>query len=110
MPANPLARNEELIAVSKFLLIYRAPIDYVPNAGTPEAWASWFAAAGASIVDPGDQVLVRDRVGPAVADSNLAGYSVIVADDISAAVSLATGCPGVEDGFTVEVGELAFAS
>jgi hypothetical protein len=49
-------------------------------------------------------------VGPAVADSKLAGYSVIVADDISAAVSLATGCPGVEDGFTVEVAELAFAS
>ena len=46
--------------MSKFVLIYRAPKGYAPNAGTPEAWASWFAAIGANIVDPGDQVFVRD--------------------------------------------------
>ena len=45
-----------------------------------------------------------------MADSNLAGYSVIAAGDLPAAVSLATCCPGIEDGFTVEVGELASAS
>lgn len=96
--------------MSKFVLIFRAPKDYAPKAGTPEAWASWFAAIGSSIADPGDQVFVRDGVGLTVADSNLAGYSVIVADDLRAAVSLASGCPGVQDGFTVEVGELASAS
>lgn len=96
--------------MSKFVLIYRAPFGYAPNAGTSEAWTSWFMTIGANIVDPGDQVFGRDRVGPAVADSYLAGYSVIVADDLLAAVSMAAGCPGVENGFTVEVGELASAS
>ncbi|MDQ2747963.1 MAG: hypothetical protein M3Y44_00270 [Actinomycetota bacterium] len=96
--------------MSKFLLIYRAPKGYAPNAGTPDAWGSWFVAIGSNIVDPGDQVFVRDAVGPVVADSTLAGYSVIVADDLPEAVSLANGCPGVEDGFTVEIGELASAS
>jgi hypothetical protein len=96
--------------MSKFVLIYRAPKGYAPNAGTPAAWASWFVAIGANIVDPGDQVFVRDEVGPTVADSYLAGYSMIVAEDLPAAVSRATGCPGIADGFTVEVGELASAS
>ena len=101
--------DEELTTLSKLVRIYRAPDGYAPTAGSAQAWGGWFAAIGSHIVDPGDQVFARDGVGPTVAGSRLAGLSVIDAEDLPSAVSLATGCPGVEDGFTVEVGQLASA-
>jgi len=111
MPALEPAEAKGLIEMAKFVFIYRAPKNYTPGSDDATAlWIAWFGALGAKIADPGDQVFERTAVGDAVADSDLAGYSVITADDLASARELATGCPGLQEGFTVEVGKLAQVS
>jgi|SRR5450432_913014 hypothetical protein len=101
-------RTEGLICMSKFIFCYRAPTSYTPgSADTISAWMAWFGELGANLVDPGDQVFERATTGASVADGVLAGYSVVTADDLDSALVLANGCPGLQEGFSVEVGKLA---
>jgi hypothetical protein len=108
MPALEPAEPKGLIEMAKFVFIYRPPKNYAPGSDdATAAWMAWFGALGANIVDPGDQVFERTAVGGVVADSDLGGYSVITADDLASARELANGCPGLQEGFIVEVGKLA---
>jgi hypothetical protein len=94
--------------MSKFIFSYRAPTSYTPgSANTIAAWMAWFGDLGTNLVDPGDQVVERATAGDAVADTILSGYSVVTADDLPSALALANGCPGLKEGFSVEVGKLA---
>jgi hypothetical protein len=94
--------------MSKFIFSYRAPTSYAPgSADTIAAWMAWFGELGTNLVDPGDQIFERATAGPAVTDSILSGYSVVTADDLQSALALANGCPGLQEGFSVEVGTLA---
>jgi hypothetical protein len=93
--------------MAKFLFTYRMPSDYVP--GRPEvlaAWTAWFEGMGASLVDPGNPILESSTVGHCGPDTTLGGYSMIVADDLEAALALAKGCPDLSEGVGVEVGVL----
>jgi hypothetical protein len=51
-------------------------------------------------------VFVRKTLGNCDAETTLGGYSLIKADDLKAAVALAEGCPVLNEGGGVEVGEL----
>jgi hypothetical protein len=51
-------------------------------------------------------VFVRKTLGNCDAETALGGYSLIKADDLQAAVALAEGCPVLNEGGGVEVGEL----
>jgi len=92
-----------------FVLTYRPPKDY--KAGTPEgmaAWTAWFESMGPALADIGKLVGESTVVGNCGSDVRaLAGYSVIRADDLAAASSVAKGCPFVALGGGVEVGLLA---
>jgi len=93
--------------MTTFLFTYRAPKNYTPgSAGTMAAWTDWFENLGAQLQDYGNPVFDRRTVGDAGPDTVLGGYSMITADDLESAVTLAKGCPFVGAGGGVEVGEL----
>lgn len=54
----------------------------------------------------GNPVFERITVGSSPGETVLGGYSLITAEDLEAAVALAKGCPILERGGAVEVGEL----
>ena len=79
------------------------------DSGSPDAmakWMAWFEALGTAVVDAGNPVFSRSTLGNCGSDA-LGGYSLINADDLEAAVTLAKGCPALAAGGGVEVGELA---
>ena len=57
-------------------------------------------------MDAGKPVVGRRALGNYPPETLQGGYSLVTADDIEAAVEQAEGCPGLRDGFGVEVGEL----
>src|SRR5579872_900636 len=74
------------------------------------AWGQWFGGLGQAIVDGGNPFSNSSTVGSdgsvkAGAASALTGYSVLKADDLSAASNMAKGCPVLKTGGTIEVYE-----
>jgi len=60
---------------------------------------------GSSLADLGEAVIDAAAVGEvASGTTRLAGYSVVVADDMDAALAIAKGCPALQAGGGVEVG------
>jgi hypothetical protein len=91
--------------MAKFLLSYRVPKDYTP--GRPEtvaAWTAWFESMGANLADQGLPVIESSSLGNCGADTRLGGYSLVTADDLEAALTVAKGCPALEMGAGIEVG------
>ena len=73
-------------------------------------WNAWLEGLGTASIDPGNPVGMSKTVSSSgVADNGgsnpLAGYSVVEADSIDAAVNMAKSCPFVEMG-TIEVAEI----
>ena len=68
------------------------------------AWGAWFGSLGAAVVDGGAPFGASAAVGGG-ARTELTGYSVLQADDLDAAVGMASGCPILSDGGTVDVYE-----
>ncbi len=76
-----------------------------------QAWTSWFTELGAAVVDGGAPTGAAKTVAADGATSDggganpLSGYSVIIADSLDAAATLAKGCPILAAGGSVEVAE-----
>jgi hypothetical protein len=87
------------------VLTYRTPPDDVGSPDALAAWDEWFDSLGRSLIDRGNPVFARKTLGNCNAETTLGGYSLIKADDLQAAVALATGCPALNQGGGVEVGE-----
>lgn len=90
-----------------YLFAYRTAVDYVP--GDPDVtneWRRFFEGIGARVEDMGNPVFSREAVGSTGAGTVLGGYSMIRADSLQEAVSLAAGCPMIGRGGGVEVGEI----
>ncbi len=78
----------------------------------PEDLAAWGAflnnVIAPNVVDPGFPVFEPSTVlGEAGESTQLGGYSIITADDLETAVSMARQCPTLSVGGGVEVGLLA---
>lgn len=83
---------------------------------TPEAgaelmarWEAWLGGLGEAVVNPGNPVGLSKTVSAqGVADNGganpLAGFSIVRADSMDAALDMAKGCPHLDHG-TVEVAE-----
>lgn len=94
--------------MAEFILTYRPPAGYAGDSETVEAWRAWFAGMGPALKDIGRPVFSRATVGNISAGSTqLGGYSMVSAQDLDEAVALAKGCPALDIGGGVEVGELA---
>jgi hypothetical protein len=104
--------------MSKFVFIYHAPM--TPAEATPptpdqmaavmEDWNTWAGRVGDGMVDFGTPLAGGVRVtteGTSPSDRDVAGYSVIEADDMDAALELARNHPhlNMPGGCEVEVHE-----
>jgi hypothetical protein len=94
--------------MGKYVLVYQGG----SMAETPEAqqaamaaWGAWFGSLGAAVIDGGAPFGASAAVGGGGSRSGLTGYSILQADDLGAAVDLASGCPIVADGGAVDVYE-----
>jgi hypothetical protein len=92
--------------MANFVLSFRSQQGRTVSADEEAEWGAWFGEIGGSVADFGHRVGRVCALGDAAADhSALAGYVVITATDLEAAVELAKGCPGLRHGGGVEVGE-----
>jgi hypothetical protein len=94
------------MTMASFVLTFRSTNDHVATEAEGAAWGRWFEELGAAIVEIGSRVGATSGVGAAPTGTVVSGFTVIRADSLEAAVLLAKGCPGLEHGGAVEVGEL----
>jgi hypothetical protein len=97
--------------MAKFIFSYRSAKGRYRVADGSEltAWQAFLNDIVApNVVDPGWPVFEPATiVGEAGASTQIGGYSVISADDLETAVSMARNCPTIASGGGVEVGVLA---
>ena len=94
--------------MAKFVLVYQGgAMAETPEAqaAAMDAWGAWFGSLGAAVVDGGAPFGASASVAGGAAQTGLTGYSILQADDLSAAVKLAGGCPIIGDGGSVDVYE-----
>lgn len=89
-----------------YLITNRPPAGYRPSAAAAAAWNEWFDSLGDLLVDRGNPAFDARGLGAPAADTRLGGYTLIEADSLEHAVTLAGSCPMVASGGGVEVGEL----
>jgi hypothetical protein len=98
--------------MGNFVLAYKGG----SMAETPEAqeavmkaWMGWFGTLGSAVVDGGApfgaSTAVQADGSKGSATAGLTGYSVLQADILELAAKLASGCPVLAAGGTVEVYE-----
>jgi hypothetical protein len=100
--------------MSVFLFTYRVPnisleqrlAELGPEAGAKaEAlWDSWLASLDGHVLDRGNRVSDARMLGACDGDTRSGGYTVVTADSLDAAVSLAARCPFLERRGGIEVG------
>ena len=91
-----------------FVFTYRKGTGYTRTAQTHAAWVNWFDGMSGQLADRGQPVVAHTVLGNCSPDSTEpGGYTLVRADDLVAATALARGCPHLEHGGGVEVGELS---
>ena len=74
------------------------------------AWGGWFQNLGAAVVDAGNpfgpsKAVAGDGTISDSAPSALTGYTILTSDSLDGAAKLATGCPILSNGGSLEVYE-----
>ena len=93
--------------MASYVLTFRGQPDRTPTAEEEARWPTWFGQIGASIADMGNRVGEARSVGhDRQRDDVLRGYVVITAADLDAAEAIAQGCPILQQGGSLEVGEI----
>jgi len=73
------------------------------------AWTAWFGSLGGALVDGGNPITHSRAISPdgSVMDATSAptGYTIVTADGLDAAVTLAKSCPVLAGGAVVVVSE-----
>jgi hypothetical protein len=89
-----------------YLLSFRTPTEYTSTPDTRAAWNEFFQAISTHLEDIGNPIFSRTGVGDIGTGTALGGYSLIKADNLDHARDLAAGCPLIEFGGGVEIGEV----
>ncbi|HEX8005851.1 MAG TPA: YciI family protein [Trebonia sp.] len=93
--------------MANYVLTFRGQPGRTPTAEQEARWPAWFGQISTSIADMGNRVGQTRTVGHhGQRDDVLGGYVVITAADLDAAVAIAQGCPILEQGGSLEVGEI----
>jgi YCII-related domain len=93
--------------MANYVLTFRGQPSRTPTAEEEARWPAWFSHVGASIADMGNRVAQARSVGyHGERDDVLSGYIVITAADFDAAVAIAQSCPILQQGGSLEVGEI----
>ena len=75
------------------------------------AWGRWIAGLGAAMLDAGNPtgpaktILANGKVSDGGGANPLTGYSIIEAPNLDAAVKMASDCPQLASGGSVQVAE-----
>jgi hypothetical protein len=99
--------------MAKYLLLYRGggmPETEAEQAAVMQAWDAWFKSAGSAITDPGNPFTPASKtIGPDGAVSEgpgaATGYTVLEADSLDHATTLAKDCPVLSGGASIDVYE-----
>ena len=99
--------------MANYVLVYKGGGGMAP---TPEeqqqvmaAWGQWFGGLGQALVDGGNPFtgqansIAPDGSVSSGSNTGLTGYTIIKADDLSAATAMAKGCPVLSSGGSVDV-------
>jgi hypothetical protein len=93
--------------MANYVLTFRGRPGRTLTAEQEARWPEWFGQISASIADMGNRVGQARSVGyHGQRDDVLSGYIVITAADLDAAVAIAQGCPILQQGGSLEVGEI----
>ena len=101
--------------MANYLLVYHggaAPASDAEREEQTRAWTGWFTGMGAGTVDRGNPTAASNTVANDGSVSSggganpITGYSILSADSLDAASSLAKGCPHLATGGSVEVAEI----
>jgi hypothetical protein len=91
--------------MSSYVLSIRGKKDRSLSSEEEAAWHQWFQSIGESITDfhrVGQTRSLGAEAGPTVPSS----YAVVTAENLEAAERLVSGCPGLAQGGSVEIGEV----
>ena len=100
--------------MTKYALIYTGggmPESEAEGAKVMEAWRNWMGSLGEALVDGGNpfsnaKSIVSDgSVSDATIGVRASGYSLLNADSLDAAVTMAKGCPHLQNGGQISVYE-----
>jgi len=100
--------------MAKYLLLYTGgsmPETEAEQAAVMKAWDGWFHQLGSAVADGGNPTSGKAKQiasDGAVSDNVAApasGYSIIEADSLDSAVTLAKGCPVLQGGAGISVYE-----
>jgi hypothetical protein len=110
------ARRTRRGTMADFVLLYRggsAPASDEERAAAMGAWTSWFGELGSAVKDPGNpfteagkRVRGDGAVGDVPSGSAASGYSILQADSLDSAATLAKGCPVLQGGGEIDVFEV----
>jgi YCII-related domain len=96
----------------KYIIAYRGePKFESPQQGAAHMakWKAWIGGLGDAVVNPGTPLAKGKSISSGVISdigaNRLNGFSMIMADNLDAALELAKGCPFVDHG-TIEVAEV----
>lgn len=89
-----------------YVFTYRQPKDQPLNMEAADEWFKWFDEIGEHITMPGSAVSTARQIGNVDGGQRVSGFTVINARDLDQAAELAQGCPAIQQGFGLEVGEL----
>jgi len=100
--------------MANYLLAFHGggmPQTEAEQATVMNAWNAWYDKLGEATVDQGNPVGKTKRINsdgsvkPARGAKIVSGYAIIKADNLDEAVRLASDCPILASGGSVEVGE-----
>jgi hypothetical protein len=99
--------------MANYVLIYTGgttPESEKEQKAQMDAWGAWFGGLGDAVVDPGNPFgpsasLAKDGGVSDGGASRLTGYSVVKADSLGSATTLAKDCPLLSNGGAIEVYE-----
>jgi hypothetical protein len=100
--------------MAKYLLLYHGgsmPETEEAQASVMKAWDAWFHELGSAVADggnpftPGASKAISPDGAVSETGSTASGYSIIEADSLDAATSMAKGCPVLQGGASLEVYE-----
>jgi hypothetical protein len=89
-----------------FLLTHHFPKDFQGSPETAAAATAWFEQLEPHLTGRTDRTVEQRRLGDSGADPGPAAYELITADDLEAAMALASGWPLLARGGAIEVWQL----
>ncbi|MBX0329224.1 hypothetical protein K2Z83_16240 [Oscillochloris sp. ZM17-4] len=101
--------------MAKYVLIFNGggmPETEAEQAAVMQAWGVWYEGLGSAVMDGGNPLSPMARsiasdgaVSDGANGTPASGYTIISADTMDAAVTMAKGCPILKDGGQISVYE-----